>query len=162
MIRVTVTTGCLCSLCADVYMTRSLSIFHFLAMLISVCPFQALSLHVYTLSSPHVLCLLCYLLGVEVDATLRNHGACISGWKLSIHIDFCLQERVCSQRRVGCQQLLQGVASLSVVMVMLLPMLLCHLQFQWRVVQVGLQSLQKYMDKTHVSKFQSLVHQLYF
>lgn len=123
-----------------------LSIFSFLALLLSVLkpsypvPAHILPLHVYTPFSFHVLCLLGYLLTVQVDAAVWNHGAGVSGRKLSIHVGIHLQGSIHRGCEADWQLILRVAASLrvAVLMAMLLLVFICHLQIQWGVIQVRL------------------------
>lgn len=140
-------------LCAYTPITTITSIFSFLALLPS-CPLSpsaillpsypfaahVLPLHVYTPLPFHVLCLLSYLLTIQVNAAVWNHGAGVSGRKLTIHVCFHLQEGIHGGCEAGWQLILWFVSSLSValLMPMLLLVFVCHLQIQWGIIQVRL------------------------
>lgn len=120
-------------------------------------PSHALPAHTLLLHaslSSHVVRLLGYLLAVQVDAAVWNHGAGVSGGKLSIHVGVHLQEGV----RGGCQAdrrlVLQRATSLSVAVLMasLLLVQFCHLQVQWSVIQVRLYGLIQTKGRPIVSK----------
>lgn len=81
-----------------------------------------------------------------------NHGAFVRGWKLSFHADIHLQERVRGRGEANRRLLLHVVASLRGATATLLPGFVGHLQIQRCVVQIRLQRLQKYLDKTQVFK----------
>lgn len=113
-------------LCEYTPITTILTICSFLSLLLSfpLCtspffprsyslPTPILPLCVYTLFSFHLLCLLGDLLTVQVDATVWNHGAGVSGRKVSIHVCLHLQESIRRGCEVDRQLILKFVSSLS-------------------------------------------------
>lgn len=131
----------------------TLYIFSFLALLPSF-PFSAhpilpsysfpthdLPLHVHApFPLHHLLRLVGYLLTVQVDAAVRDHGAGFSGGKVSVHVRLHLQERAGGGREAGRQLIWKFGSSLSVALLMaeLLPVFLRHLQIQRGIIQVRL------------------------